>query len=127
MVKLQEIQPKALAKTLGELKTQGYELFKAVTAVDYGTYLEVVYILYNLSTRQHELIGVKLPVEAPEIETVVKLFPAADWFEREMSEMFGIKIKGRKTDRLLLKEWNGAEPPLRKSFKWQNRGYKTLD
>ncbi len=84
-----------------------------------------MYILYNLDTHKHELVKVKLQPESPEIDTAMRIFPAADWYEREMAEMFGIRIRGRKTDRLLLKEWNGAEPPLRKSFKWQNRGYKT--
>ena len=121
-----EIQCEALAKTLEGLKSDGYDYLKKITAVDYGTHLEVLYILYNTLTHKHEIVKVGLPSDKPAISTVVEVYKAADWYERELSEMFGITIRGRKAKRLLLEEWNGAEAPLRKSFVWGKDDYKKV-
>ena len=119
-----EIQSEALVKTLEELKAKGYDYLKKITAVDYSDRLEVVYVLYNISSKQNEVVKVRLSPEDPKIESIMKVYRAADWYEREMSEMFGIKITGRKAKRLLLEKWNGTDPPLRKSFVWGNPNYK---
>lgn len=119
-----EIQSVALAKTLGDMKAKGYDYLKKITAVDYNDHLEVIYIIYNTSTHAEEIIMAKLPAENPKIDTIMGIYRAADWYERELSEMFDIKIQGRKTKRLLLEKWNGSEAPLRKKFVWGNPNYK---
>ncbi len=108
------------------MKSKGFEYLKKITAVDYTDHLEVIYLVYNIKEGKDEIVKVKLPPENPEIQTVVKRYPAADWYEREMSEMFGIKITGRNVKRLLLELWNGSEYPLRKSFTW-GKDYKRVD
>ncbi len=113
-------------KTLRGRKSAGYDYLKKITAVDYVTYLEVVYIIYNPAKREQEVIKAKLPVEKPSIDTVTEIYKAADWYERELSEMFGIKIKGRTAKRLLLEEWNGSGAPLRKSFTWGKEDYEKV-
>ena len=132
------------------MKEKGFDYLKGITAVDYGDRLEVMYFLYNTSSKSLETLVVKLPtglqpqqppgapiapqkspVQGPkasaklEVSTIVHLYPAADWFERELSEMFGIEIGGRKAPRLLLEKWNGADAPLRKSFAW-GKPYRKL-
>jgi len=121
---LQEIQKEALVRTLEEMKENGYDYLKKITAVDFNTYLEVVYMLYNTKTKAEEIVSVRLPSDNPKISTVMRIYAAADWYERELSEMFGIGIIGRKTRRLLLEKWNGTEAPLRKGFVWGNPNYK---
>lgn len=106
------------------MKSGGYDYLKKITAVDYSDRLEVVYILYSTSDKREEVVKASIPPENPSIDTVMHIYRAADWYERELSEMFGIKIKGRKTKRLLLEKWNGSEAPLRKSFVWGNPNYK---
>lgn len=113
-------------KTLGDMKTKGYDYLKKITAIDYSDRLEVVYILYSVSEKKEEIVMVKLPTINPKIDTALPIYKAADWYERELSEMFGIKIIGRKAKRLLLEKWNGSDPPLRKSFVWGNPNYKKL-
>lgn len=85
-----------------------------------------MYILYGTSSGKTEIVKVKLDPKDPSIESVIGIYKAADWYEREMAEMFGIKITGRKSKRLLLEKWNGSEPPLRKGFIWGNPNYKRL-
>ncbi len=121
-----DIQPEGLAKTCEGLKAKGFDYLKKITAVDYLDHLEVVYLLYSTEDKIDEIIGVRLGPATPEIDTLMGIYPAADWYERELSEMFGIKIKGRKAKRLLLELWNGADPPLRKSFIW-GKDYKKVE
>lgn len=109
------------------MRTKGYDYLKKITAVDYNDHLEAVYMLYNMSEKKEEIVKVMLPTKDPKLDTVIQIYKAADWYEREMSEMFGIKILGRKAKRLLLEKWNGDDYPLRKSFVWGNPNYKRLD
>ncbi len=101
------------------MKTKGFDYLKKITAVDYVDHLVVVYIIYNTKTKEEEIVTARLDdVKNLWVDTVVHLWNGANWYEREMSEMFGIKIKGRDAPRLLLEEWNGIDYPLRKSFMW---------
>jgi len=109
------------------MKSKGYDYLKKITAVDYTDHLEAVYIIYNTTEKKEDVIKAELPSQNPSIDTIIHIYKAADWYEREMSEMFGIKITGRKTKRLLLEKWNGSEAPLRKSFVWGNPNYKRLE
>ncbi len=118
-----EIQKEALLTTLEDMKKEGFDYLKGITAVDYKDHLEVVYILYNTEQKKQEILGVNLK-DDESIHTVIMLYKSADWLERELSEMFSIKIIGRDAPRLLLEKWNGTEAPLRKSFAWGNEDYK---
>ncbi len=77
------------------MKSKGFDYLKKITAVDYVQYLEVVYIVYNMTTKAEEVVGVRLEPENPEIDSVMRVYKAADWYERELSEMFGIRINGQ--------------------------------
>ena len=121
-----EIQVEVLVKTCEELRSKGFDYLTKITAVDYGTYVEAVYILYSMQTKQQEVVRVKLDSANKALDTIMRIYPAADWYERELSEMFGIKIKGRRAGRLLLEEWNGKDAPLLKSFVW-GKEYRKVD
>ena len=118
-----EIAREHLARECGNLKAKGFDYLKKITAIDTGSEMTAIYILYGTESKKEEVLSVKLSYQDPEIGTVMHIYPAADWYEREMAEMFGIRISGRKTEPLLLEEWNGDEAPLRKSFAW-GKGYR---
>lgn len=116
-------------KTLEDLKKRHFDYLKKITAVDYIQYMEVVYMLYNIQERKEEIVKLKLVVDQKiplSIPTVMHIYKAADWYERELQEMFGIMIEGRDAKRLLLDEWNGVGYPLRKSFEW-GKDYERQD
>ncbi|MDE1865959.1 MAG: NADH-quinone oxidoreductase subunit C [Candidatus Micrarchaeota archaeon] len=115
-----------MLKTLESKKQEGYSYLKKVTAVDYVDRLEVLYFIYNPASHASETVKVRLSPDKAMVNTVVGIYKAADWHERELAEMFGIAIKGRKAGRLLLEKWNGVEAPLRKGFVWGNKEYKRI-
>ncbi len=113
-----KVEREDLGRNLSDMKRSGYTYLVKITAVDYSDHLEAIYILRNMDERKDVSVEVKLAPTDLWLDTVISQFPAADWYERELQEMFGILIKGRKADRLLLEKWDGREYPLRRSFEW---------
>ncbi len=106
-----------LAELSGRKKT-GYSYLVKITAVDYVKYMEAVYVIRNMDEGKDETLEVDFDPGDAWVPSVMKIYKAADWYEREMGEMFGIEIKNRDADRLLLEKWNGSAAPLRKNFAW---------
>lgn len=80
-----------------------------------GKRFEVVYHLLNMSS--HERLRVRVPIESDKelVPSIVSLWKGANWFEREVWDMFGIKFEGQSEERLLThSEFVGH--PLRKDF-----------
>ncbi len=123
---MQRIDRSKLLDIVGQLKNDGFDYLLKITAVDYKDHLEVDYILMNIDENRDEFLKVDLKNDDAWVPSINNIFMAADWHEREMSEMFGIRIVGREARRLLIEKWDGADPPLRKSFEW-NKPYKSLD
>ena len=79
---------------------------------------EVVYWLASASTR--ERLRIHVPVAAgegetaPTLESVVALWPGADWLEREVFDLFGIVFRGHPSLRRILLEADFEGAPLRK-------------
>ena len=107
-----------LTETVESMKKQGFDYLVKITAVDYVNSVEAVYFLRNTEKNEDTTLEVEIDPSDLWIPTIVKLHRSADWYEREMSEMFGIEIKGRKAKRLLLEKWYGKPSPLRKNFIW---------
>lgn len=91
-----------------------------VTAVDYlgkkEPRFEAVYHLYSL--RKNHRLRVKIPVsqEDPVVDSLASLWKGANWLEREVWDMFGIRFRGHPDLRriLLYEEFQGH--PLRKDY-----------
>jgi NADH-quinone oxidoreductase subunit C len=76
---------------------------------------EVVYELYSLTSKSHLRVKAAVAEEA-EVATVSHLWPTADWHEREIFDMMGIRFKGHPDLRRILM-WEGyPHYPLRKDF-----------
>ena len=101
------------------LKTEcGFHLLADLTAVDYPKRekrFEMVYQLYCFP--RNERLRLKVPVGAAEaVESVTPVWSGADWMEREVFDMFGIRFDHHPNlKRILLPdEWEGY--PLRKDY-----------
>lgn len=76
---------------------------------------EVVYSLLSLKLNQRLLIKL-LVTESDHIPSVVKLFSAACWYEREVYDMFGINFTDTHDLRRILTDYSFIGHPLRKDF-----------
>jgi NADH-quinone oxidoreductase subunit C len=118
------IAPQALVAVCRLLKEDPeleYNFLMDLTAVD-GLRLnlkprfEVVYHFFSLSQKHRVRIKVRTDGKNPEVDSIVKLWPGADWYEREVWDMFGIKFRGHPDLKriLMYEEFQGH--PLRKDY-----------
>jgi NADH-quinone oxidoreductase subunit C len=77
---------------------------------------EVVYNLYSLSHRHRIRIKARLPEDELAVDSVVSIWKAADWFEREAFDLFGIDFRNHPDLRRLLLPDNWRGYPLRKDY-----------
>ncbi len=95
-----------------------FNCFIDITAVDYPARekrFEVVYHL--LSAALNHRVRVKAPLgDGEAIASAVELFPAANWFEREVYDLFGVLFTGHPDLRRILTDYGFDGHPLRKDF-----------
>ena len=103
------------------LKTNKSTKFKQlidITAVDYiekEKRFKIVYLL--LSHEFNHRIQVDFSINENDlVSTLVSLFPAANWMEREVFDMYGIKFKDHPDLRRILTDYGFEGHPLRKDF-----------
>jgi NADH-quinone oxidoreductase subunit C len=90
-----------------------------VTCVDWfpaEPRFEVVYHLLSIAKKERVRLKVKLDGASPVVDSVTSVWPGADFFEREVFDLFGIRFAGHPhLERLLMPEdWEGY--PLRKDY-----------
>jgi NADH-quinone oxidoreductase subunit C len=94
-----------------------FDFLSFVTSIDWKTHFEVVYFLVSTLHKHNVVLKVKIEDrQNPQIPTVTPIWPAADWQEREMFDLMGIRFSGHYNLRrvLLPEDWEGY--PLRKDY-----------
>jgi NADH-quinone oxidoreductase subunit C/D len=119
--------PDASHRVLRFLKSQvsrPYPMLYDLTAIDERTRTHregqpqsdftVVYQLYSFDRNEYIRVKVPLRAEQPSIRTITGIWPAANWYECELWDMFGVKVTGHPHLRRILMPpwWEGH--PLRK-------------
>ncbi len=102
-----------LEKTLYRLKESGVERITSITGTDTGKSIDITYHLFHKGNSIN--LRVSLPRQKPEVKSITPVYPGAELFERELSEMLGIKILHHPDPRKLFlpEDWKG-KPPYRK-------------
>ena len=112
------VRKDALLPVLQWFREQGFDFLVDLTAVDYpeqASRFELIYIVYNVSTQ--ERIRVKVRVKEGEAApTAGPVFDGANWLEREVFDMFGIRFDGHPDLRRMLMPDEWAGHPLRKDY-----------
>lgn len=101
-----------------------FDMLIDVTAVDYsrfpgredGPRFEVVYHLYSLRHNHRLRLKVRVSEDDPVVPSAVGLWPIANWLEREVWDMFGIRFAGHPDLRRLLLYEEFVGHPLRKDY-----------
>ena len=114
----------ALARALRDRPEFAFTFLAELTAVDYWPKeprYEVVYVVVSIAHRLRLRVKVRLPAGDPHVATVCDVWPAANWLEREVWDLFGIVFNGHPDPRRLLmpEDWEGF--PLRKDYPVQIR------
>ena len=114
----------AIARALRDRPDLRFAFLAEVTAVDLHPReprFELVYILVSIAQRLRLRIKVRLPSVDAHVDTVSGIWPAANWLEREVWDLFGIAFDGHPDPRRLLmpEDWEGF--PLRKDYPVQIR------
>ena len=113
-----------VARALRDRADLGFTFLAELTAVDFWPReprFELVYLLVSIEHRLRLRVKVRLSGEDARVPTVSGLWPAANWLEREVWDLFGITFAGHPDPRRLLmpEEWEGY--PLRKDYPVQIR------
>lgn len=115
------VSPSSLTEFVDFLKSNGSCRFSTlvdITAVDHparGARFDVVY--HFLSMYQNQRIRVKIAIREDEIvPSISRTHPSANWFEREVFDMFGILFSGHPDLRRILTDYGFRGYPLRKDF-----------
>jgi NADH-quinone oxidoreductase subunit C len=113
-----------IVRTLRDQAGLAFVFLAELTATDFWPReprFEVVYVLVSIAHRQRLRLKVRLHGSDPHLATVSDLWPAANWLEREVWDMFGIAFDGHPDPRRLLmpEDWDGY--PLRKDYPVQIR------
>jgi NADH-quinone oxidoreductase subunit C len=108
-----------VARVLREDRTLGFDFLAELTAVDFWPReprFEVIYVLVSVEHRRRLRIKVRLGGDDARMATVSGIWPAANWLEREVWDLFGIAFDGHPDPRRLLmpEDWEGY--PLRKDY-----------
>lgn len=98
-----------------------------LTAVDYlykrpaDSRFDVVYLLWSTSTMQRVRVKVTVP-EGKDVPTVSGIWKGANWPEREVFDLFGIRFSGHPVMERILMPENYRDYPLRKDFPLEGKG-----
>ncbi len=117
-LELQKEHVKEVLTFLKQTPDPGYEVLMDYTGVDYlepEKRTKVVYWLHNPTT--FERVRVTVYVERDgSLQTVTDLWEGANWFERELYDLFGVKFEGHPdlTRILMPDDWEGH--PLRRDY-----------
>ena len=110
----EEIRPAAAA-----LQAAGYNFFEDMTAVDWfpsAPRFQLSYHILSHSYKERIRLRVLLEGEAPSVESITPVWPAANFYEREVFDLFGIRFEEHPNLRRIMMpdDWQGH--PLRKDY-----------
>jgi NADH-quinone oxidoreductase subunit C len=109
----------AVARALRERHDLRFDLLVDLTAVDFlprEPRFEIVYMLVSIERRARLRLKVRLDGTDAHLASVSGVWPAANWLEREVWDLFGVVFDGHPDPRRLLmpEDWDGF--PLRKDY-----------
>ena len=119
-----------LTEVLQKLKHEcGFQMLSELGATDYLGYpgwtrnrFQVHYVLLNLDTAERLVVKAGVDDPDPVLPSAVPLWQSADWMEREVFDMFGIRFSGHPNMRRILMPEEFTAYPLRKDYPLRGRG-----
>jgi NADH-quinone oxidoreductase subunit C len=125
------VEPGQIVAALTALRDGGGYQLVEVGGTDYlkypepsgsGKRYEVHYVMLDRETTDRVIVKVGVEGAEPTIPSVTPLWAGADWMEREVFDMFGIRFEGHPDLRRILMPEEFAAYPLRKDYPLRGRG-----
>ncbi|GIW88160.1 MAG: NADH-quinone oxidoreductase subunit C [Isosphaeraceae bacterium] len=125
------VEPDQLLPALAALRDRGGFHLVELGGTDYlhypkpsgsGKRFEVHYVLLNRDTTDRLILKVGVDPDNPSLPSATSLWPGADWLEREVFDMFGIRFDGHPDLRRILMPDQFTAFPLRKDYPLRGRG-----
>ena len=116
------VEPSRIAEVCRFLKEDAalqFNMAPYVTAVDYlgqEPRFEVVYHLLSIPRKERVRIKTKLDGSSPAIESVTSVWPSANFYEREVFDLFGVRFSGHPNLKRIMMPDNWEGHPLRKDY-----------
>lgn len=113
-----------LLDVAGWLRAQGFDACADVTASDWPERPErfdLIYVLYSVAGRQRLRVKVRA-ADGQAVPSVAGLWPAANWLEREVYDLFGVPFSGHPDLRRILMPDNWQGHPQRKDYPLEGPG-----
>jgi len=125
------ISPERIVEVCRLLRdAQHFERLSGVTAVDWHPAeprFEVVYHLHSVARNLRMRLKCRLGGEQPEIDSVTAVWRAANWYEREVYDLFGVRFRNHPDLRRILMPDNWVGHPLRKDYPVHGYKYSYAD
>ena len=113
------VDPPQIRSVLQALRAKGYSFLASVHGVDHypeEPRLGVVYELLDMSSVDRITVKLRVPIDAPQVESVTEDWPTADHQEREVYDMFGVVFEGHPDLRRILMPEDYEGHPQRRDF-----------
>jgi NADH-quinone oxidoreductase subunit C len=113
------IEPEAIRDVLAFVRDRGYRFLSSVHGVDYlpeEPRLGVHYELIDMDEVDRLTVKLRVPTDAPEVDSVVDMWAGADHQEREVYDMFGVVFRGHPDLRRILMPEDYEGWPQRRDF-----------
>ena len=113
------VPPDHIRAACEALRSAGYISFEDMTAVDWLPFsprFQLSYHLLSLARKERIRLCAWIDEPDPSIETITTVWPGANYFEREVFDLFGIRFEGHPNLRRIMMpdDWKGH--PLRKDY-----------
>ncbi|HSY35103.1 MAG TPA: NADH-quinone oxidoreductase subunit C [Acidobacteriaceae bacterium] len=113
------VAPETIRAAAQAAKDAGYNFFEDLTAVDWypaEPRFQVAYSILSMGLKQRIRINARVSGDDPRIDSITSIWPSANFYEREVFDLFGIHFPGhpRLTRIMMPDNWNGH--PLRKDY-----------
>ena len=123
------ISKQNILAVLNDLRDEhDFDLLIDITCVDYLNFrgashrFGLAYLLANSETAERLTVRVMLDEQEASVKSIVSLWEGANWMEREVWDMFGIRFEGHPDLRRILLPDEFSAHPLRKDYPLQGRG-----
>ncbi len=113
------VAPEAIIEAARAAQTAGYNFLEDITAIDWfpsEPRFQISYSVLSFSLKQRIRLVARVDGDSPTLDSITSVWPAANFYEREVFDLFGVHFSGhpRLTRIMMPDNWNGH--PLRKDY-----------